>query len=273
MTPHLPLSFLRIHAADSVAVALRPLEMGERLAGIVLRSDIPKGHKLALHDHAPGAVVTKYGQSIGRATAPIMAGEHVHTHNLATALHGELHYTPSELARSDAPATASEHLWQGYRRADGMAATRNEVWILPTVGCVGLTAEEVARAARDRHGAAIDGIFAFAHPHGCSQLGDDLNGTRTLLAGLATNPNAAGVLLLGLGCESNQLDAMVEAIPASSRGKLRCLTSQSVGDELAAAGRLWTSWSSRQPLRAAKPYHCPHCGSASNAADRMASRG
>ena len=129
-------------------------------------------------------------------------------------------------------------LWQGYRRADGRAATRNEVWVLPTVGCVGITAEEIARAARARHGTAIDGIHAFTHPHGCSQLGDDLDGTRALLAGLAANPNAAGVLLLGLSCESNQLDALVEAVAPAHRGKLRVLSSQSAGDELAAAAAL-----------------------------------
>ncbi|MGP1614220.1 MAG: UxaA family hydrolase, partial [Pollutimonas bauzanensis] len=119
----------------------------------------------------------------------------------------------------------------GYRRADGRVATRNEVWILPTVGCVGPLAEELARAARERHGGRCDGVFAFAHQHGCSQLGDDLAGTRALLAGLADNPNAGGVLLIGLGCESNQLDALVAAVPEGSREKLRVLRAQDEGDE------------------------------------------
>jgi len=96
----------------------------------------------------------------------------------------------------------------------------------------------VARAACERHARRIDGVHAFAHPHGCSQLGDDLDGTRALLAGLATNPNAAGVLLIGLGCESNQLDALLEAVPPAARGKVRLLSSQSAGDELAAAAAL-----------------------------------
>jgi altronate hydrolase len=96
----------------------------------------------------------------------------------------------------------------------------------------------VASAARERHGPAIDGIYGFTHPHGCSQLGDDLLGTRALLAGLAANPNAAGVLLLGLGCESNQLDALAECVPESARSRLRMLSSQSAGDELAAASGL-----------------------------------
>lgn len=228
---------LRIHAADTVAVALRPLVAGETVAGLHLPGPVPQGHKFALIAHAPGAPVIKYGQPIGRATAAIQPGAHVHSHNLRTALAGELAYAPGPAA-APAPTAAGGPVWQGYRRADGRAATRNEVWVLPTVGCVGITAEEIARAARARYGNAIDGIHAFTHPHGCSQLGDDLDGTRALLAGLAANPNAGGVLLLGLGCESNQLDALVEAIAPAHRGKVRVLSSQSAGDELAAAAAL-----------------------------------
>ena len=230
-------ALLRVHAADGVAVALRPLEAGFAAMGVALLQDVPRGHKVALRAHAAGDTVTKYGQPIGRASAAIAAGEHIHSHNLATALSGELSYARRGVA--DTPqAHASSITWQGYARADGRAATRNEVWILPTVGCVGMTAEKVARAASERHGGAIDGIHAFTHPHGCSQLGDDLTGTRALLAGLAANPNAAGVLLLGLGCESNQLEALFEAVPEALRGKVRLLSSQSAGDELAMAGAL-----------------------------------
>ncbi len=230
-------SVLRVHESDTVAVALRPLSAGDVILGIALRDDVSQGHKIALVSHAAGDVVTKYGQAIGRATQSIAPGDHVHTHNLATALSGELTYAPGAGSVS-VPDMISQKRWQGYRRPCGRAATRNEVWILPTVGCVGLTGEEVARAARDRHGAAIDGIFAYSHPHGCSQLGDDLNGTRALLAGLSANPNAAGVLLLGLGCESNQLDALLEAVPEDFRAKVRILSSQAAGDEMAAAARI-----------------------------------
>ncbi|WP_298199641.1 UxaA family hydrolase [Novosphingobium sp.] len=227
---------LRVHAEDSVAVALRPLEAGEQVLGVTLQQPVAAGHKLALAAHGEGDAVIKYGLPIGRTTRPIEPGDHVHTHNLATALGGEQAYTPTE--RRSGRAAGGEATWQGYRRADGQAATRNEVWILPTVGCVGLTAEEIARAARLRHGDRIDGIHAFSHPHGCSQLGDDLAGTRALLAGLAANPNAGGVLLLGLGCESNQIDALLAAVPEAARGKVRVLSSQSAGDELAAGASL-----------------------------------
>lgn len=232
---------LQVNPDDSVAVALRALTAGETLvvAGrpIVVAADLPLGHKIAVRPLEAGEQVTKYGQSIGRATAAIRTGEHVHVHNLATALSGELTYNRSGAGAE--PATAPHGAsWQGYRRPDDRAATRNEVWVLPTVGCVGLTAEQVAREAQARHADRIDGIHAFAHPHGCSQLGDDLAGTRAALAGLATNPNAAGVLLLGLGCESNQLDALLDAIPEAARAKVRVLASQAAGDELAAAAGL-----------------------------------
>lgn len=228
---------LQIHPADSVAVALRPLAAGEIVAGAQVAAAIPQGHKLALVDLPVGAKVTKYGQPIGRASVAIAAGDHVHSHNLVTALAGELAYRPGPGTIPSGPQSDLPG-WRGYLRANGRAATRNEIWILPSVGCVGITAEEIARAARDRHAGRIDGVHAFAHPHGCSQLGDDLEGTRALLAGLASNPNAAGVLLLGLGCESNELDALLQAIPEAVRGKVRLLSSQSAGDELAAAAAL-----------------------------------
>lgn len=240
---------LRVHASDSVAVALRDLSAGETISvdgqAVLLRRDVPRGHKLALRAHAPGEAVIKYGLAIGRATAAIAPGDPVHVHNLATALAGELVYAPGDAA---APTRAiGEHAaaprWQGYRRACGRAATRNEIWILPSVGCVGLTAEQVARAAEARHAGLIasgriDGIFAFTHPHGCSQLGDDLGGTRAMLAGLAANPNAAAVLLLGLGCESNQLADLLAAIPPAAQAKVRVLSAQAAGDELAEAAAL-----------------------------------
>jgi len=239
---------LRIHRDDNVAVALRPLREGERVEGIGLRGPIAQGHKFALCDLGPGAIVRKYGQPIGRTTRAVAAGEHVHVHNLRTALTGELVYRDRLEPGADsgvgfAPAPDSAPTWRGYRRADGRAATRNELWILPTVGCVALSAEQIARAAQQRHESAIaaghiDGIYAFGHPHGCSQLGDDLAGTRALLAGLAANPNAGGVLLLGLGCESNQLEALIDAVDPVARAKVRILSSQAVGDEAAEAAAL-----------------------------------
>lgn len=239
---------MQVHAADTVAVALRPLQAGEQASlgssSCLVVEDIPQGHKFALKVHNPDDRVVKYGLPIGRASAAIAPGTHVHSHNLVTALAGEQLYAHGPVTAAPGRALSQpDAVWQGYRRADGRAGTRNEIWILPTVGCVALTAEQIARAAEQRHAALIaagriDGIIAYPHPHGCSQLGDDLNGTRALLAGLAAHPNAAGVLLLGLGCESNQLAALVETIPQAARAKVRALSSQAAGDELAEAAAI-----------------------------------
>jgi altronate hydrolase len=227
---------IRCHPADGVGIALTDLAAGEvvALAGVrcTLRGAIARGHKFALRPHAPGDVVRRYGEAIGRTTAAIVPGEHVHTHNLATALSGERVYADSG-ARGGGVAAAPLGTWRGYPRADGRFATRNEIWLLPTVGCVAPLAEMAAREASLRHAGRIDAIVGFGHPHGCSQLGDDLAGTRAALAALCDNPNAGGVVLIGLGCESNQLDALIEAVAQRSRAKLRVLRAQDAGDELA----------------------------------------
>ncbi len=227
---------IRCHPADSVGIALADLAPGEvvALAGArcTLRGAIPRGHKFALQPHARGDVVRRYGEAIGRATAAIAPGEHVHSHNLATALVGERRYADSG-ARGAGVAAPPLGTWRGYPRADGRFATRNEIWLLPTVGCVAPLAELAAREASLRHAGRIDAIAGFGHPHGCSQLGDDLAGTRAALAALCDNPNAGGVVLIGLGCESNQLDALIACVPERSRAKLRVLRAQDAGDEVA----------------------------------------
>src|SRR5205085_491823 len=159
---------------------------------------IPKGHKVALRAIAAGEAVRKFGFPIGIARTDIAAGAHVHSHNLATALQsrGEYAWHPTD-TQPHAPTEIEGFL--GYRRADGRVGTRNEIWVIPTVGCVARTAEKIAARAAIRHAGRVDGIHAFAHPFGCSQLGEDLDGTRGLLAALASHPNAGGVLLLGLG--------------------------------------------------------------------------
>jgi altronate hydrolase len=238
---------MQVHAADTVAVALRDLSAGATIEiggrPVLLSTDVARGHKFALAAHACGDAVVKYGLPIGRATTTIAPGDHVHVHNLHTALAGELTYAAATATSLRDAQDAGGPLWQGYLRADGRAATRNEIWILPSVGCVALTAEQIAREANLRHAALIaegriDGVHAFAHPHGCSQLGDDLAATRTLLAGLAMHPNAAGVLLLGLGCESNQLADIVAALPPAAREKVHSLSTQGAGDEIAEAAAI-----------------------------------
>ena len=225
---------LHLHPRDDVAVALRPIAAGTALSAggrsVVAAEAVPPGHKIALTSIAAGTDVYKFGWPIGRTTADIAPGAHVHTHNVETRLAGVEGYTYDPVRHEPLPSTGAEFL--GYRRTDGRVGTRNEIWILPTVGCVGRTSERIASIAAARHDRMVDGIHAFSHPHGCSQLGSDLEGTRALLAALACHPNAGGVLLVGLGCESNQLDDLVAAIPEPLRDRVRTLRAQGVKDEV-----------------------------------------
>jgi altronate hydrolase len=228
-------ALLHLDPRDDVAVALTALARGARAeAGgrtIELRDDIKEGHKVALRDMEAGETVRKYGWPIGILTAPVAAGGHVHSHNLSTRLSGVEDYAWRPVVE-ERPSAGAQPGFLGYRRADGRVGTRNEIWILPTVGCVGRTAQKIAAIANARHSGTVDGVHAFAHPFGCSQLGDDLAGTRSVLAALACHPNAGGVLLVGLGCESNQLDRLLEEIPEELRGRVRTLHAQGVEDEL-----------------------------------------
>ena len=221
------IALFQIDSRDSVATALRDMAAGETALGVTLAQPVPKGHKVAVRPIAAGEQVLKFGFPIGRATAAILPGEHVHIHNVKTALEGtgSYRYAPAhaEAAPFDGPG------FMGYRRADGRVGTRNEIWVIPTVGCVGRTAEKIAERAARLHEGRIDGVHAFAHPFGCSQLGDDLDGTRAILTALANHPNAGGVLIVGLGCESNQMAGMLEGI---SHPNIRTLGAQMASDEV-----------------------------------------
>ena len=217
----------QIDPRDSVATALRDLAAGEEVGGVTLVEPVARGHKLAVRAIAAGEPVLKFGFPIGRATRAIAPGEHVHTHNVATALQGSgsYAYKPGPEQRH----TDNAHSFLGYRRADGRVGTRNEIWVIPTVGCVARTAQKIAERAAQAHAGKIDGVHAFSHPFGCSQLGDDLAGTRAILAALASHPNAGGVLIVGLGCESNQTSRLLEGI---DQPNLRTLGAQIASDEI-----------------------------------------
>jgi altronate hydrolase len=222
-----------IDPSDDVAVALRAIEPGEAVApGVRAVDAIPAGHKVALKAVAAGAPVRKYGFPIGRARAGISRGEHVHTHNLATDLSARETYAfhPHGVA---APAeSAPAPTFEGYLRRDGRVGTRNEIWILTTVGCVTRTAQRIAEEAHQRFAGRVDGVYAFTHPFGCSQLGEDLEGTRAVIAALASHPNAGGVLVLGLGCESNQPGPLLKLVHPSGPDRLIALSAQAVEDEI-----------------------------------------
>jgi altronate hydrolase len=226
---------IRVHASDDVAVAVDALEPGDVItvgdATVVVREAVPAGHKVALHALREGDVIHKYGWAIGRLTAAVDAGSWIHSHNLKTQLEGTLEYSYEPVARGSTPPPR-ELTWEGFRRADGRVGTRNEVWVINTVGCVNWAAEKIARSANERFAGVIDGVHAFAHPYGCSQLGDDLGHTRQVLAGLMRHPNAGGVLVLGLGCENNQLDALLAEAGDVDRSRIRFFNTQDVFDEV-----------------------------------------
>ncbi|OLF71022.1 altronate hydrolase [Maricaulis sp. W15] len=226
---------LVVHPDDRVGVATSALARGERPAANLPRllDPVPAGHKFALTDIPAGAPVIKYGAIIGRARCDIAAGAHVHSHNLETTLSGEQDYAwTGRTADRSSKAAVSTDTFMGYRRFDGRVGIRNEIWVIATVGCVNRTSERIARMAANQVRGQVDGVHAITHPFGCSQLGDDLEKTRAILAGLAQNPNAGGVLLVGLGCESNQYRALLDAMPDTDPLRVRAFACQEAGDEL-----------------------------------------
>lgn len=235
MTP-----LVHIYPTDTVAVALRPLKKGETLSlgdgTITLAEDVPQGHKVAVMEHAEGSPVIKYGVAIGHATKDVHPGQWIHTHNMATNLSGEVAYAydpePCSL-----PYRESE-TFMGYRREDGRAATRNEVWIIPTVGCVNEVAHALADSCQDLIQGTVDGIHYFPHPFGCSQTGADHEQTKRLLVALSRHPNAAGVLFLSLGCENCTHQQILDELGDFDHERMRFLTCQDVEDELASGRKI-----------------------------------
>ena len=231
---------LKITPSDNVAVALRPLAPGEKVEAegetLTVTSPVPAGHKIALCDLAPGERVIKYGFPIGSATQAILRGSHVHTHNLRTLLSGKVEYVYHPKACALPPAPAA--VFQGYPRADGRVGVRNELWILPTVGCVSDVARALERRAQGLAGGAVEGVHAFTHPYGCSQMGEDLATTAKLLAALVRHPNAGGVLVLSLGCENLQPEMFREVLGSYDPDRVKFLVCQEEEDEAVKGAQL-----------------------------------
>ena len=228
--------FVKIHPSDNVAVALRTIPAGTVFAGIVAETDIPQGHKMALGPVGEGEPVYKYGFSIGHATQSIQPGQWVHTHNMATNLSGEEEYVyQPEL---NWPEPAAPVMFRGFRRRDGKVGIRNEIWILPTVGCVNDVAKALVRDNQYLVQGSVEGLYAFTHPYGCSQTGHDHAQTRKLLAALAHHPNAAAVLVLSLGCENLTQEQFKEELGEYDPERVKFLVCQQVEDELEAGSDL-----------------------------------
>lgn len=224
---------------DNVAVALMDLKCGETIAlnstKLVLKDDIPQGHKFALKDIPCGESIIKYGYPIGEATSEIYSGNHVHSHNLSSSLDENVSYSykKTHLTAQCIPDASCPTTFYGYRRANGSVGIRNEIWIVPTVGCVNDIASALAKAAKSAfsHLSGIDDIIAFRHPYGCSQLGEDQENTRKIIADLCMHPNASGVLLLGLGCENSGISEIKKYIKRDY-AEIKYLICQNVEDEI-----------------------------------------
>lgn len=227
---------IQIHPNDNVAVALHPIKKGHIFCGITAIQDIPQGHKMALNSIFNGDTITKYGFPIGHATEDILPGSWVHTHNMATNLSREIAYTYEPDIRQ--PSAIPAKTFKGFRRKDGKVGIRNELWIIPTVGCVNDVAKALAKDNQDLVHGNVEGLYAFPHPFGCSQTGADHAQTRKLLAALVRHPNAAGVLVLGLGCENLTQEQFKAELGDFDPDRVKFLVCQQVSDEMEVGGQL-----------------------------------
>lgn len=226
---------MKIHPQDTAAVALMLLPSGSivQVDGeeITLQEEIMQGHKFALCEIAAGEPIVKYGAPIGIATKTIKKGAWIHTHNMKTGLGDLLDYTyePQKTAGLDSKV---QRFFQGYRRNDGRIGVRNEIWIIPTVGCVNNVAQVLERQAKRYVKGTVEAVVSFPHPYGCSQMGDDQEHTRWILADLVNHPNAGGVLVLGLGCENSNIEVLKEYIGDYDEKRVKFLVSQDSEDEI-----------------------------------------
>lgn len=228
--------FIKIHHQDNVAVALQDLAAGTLLdvegQQVDLKSDIGRGHKFALHPIHQNQDVIKYGYPIGHALYNITVGEHIHTHNVKTNLSdiNDYEYLPELTALS---VQMSDRDVQIYRRKNGDIGIRNELWIIPTVGCVvGIANQIKKRFMQNNDLEDIDGVFTFNHSYGCSQLGDDHENTKIMLQNMVKHPNAGAVLVIGLGCENNQVGTFQESLGEYDESRVKFMISQHYEDEV-----------------------------------------
>ena len=224
--------YIRINDSDNVAVALVGLEKGFTLNdGTILNEDIDLGHKIALKDIKEGEPIIKYDNLIGYATCDIKRGDHVHTHNIRTSLGADDEYVYEPVKFKD--LKIEEDFFEGYLRKDGSAGVRNEIWIIPTVGCVNSIVKKMEEKAKDLVSGSLEDIIAFNHPYGCSQMGDDQEDTRQILADLIRHPNAGAVLVVGLGCENSNIDEIKKHMGQYDEERVRFMICQEHEDEIA----------------------------------------
>ena len=229
------MKYIKINPVDNVAVALEDLSRGQVVEGVTLVTDVPRGHKVVLQNLAAGENVVKYGFPIGHLTRDAAAGTVVDHTCIKTNLEGLLEYKYEPVSTVLTNAIERAGTFRGFRRADGQVGVRNQIWVIPTVGCVNGICETIANRFRaeiaGREG-SVDAVVAFPHNYGCSQLGDDHENTRRVLSDMVHHPNAGGVLVVSLGCENNQLDAFRELVGPVDESRVRMFVTQKVGDEI-----------------------------------------
>lgn len=232
-------TFLRINPADSVVVCLQPKTKGDTIEIdgklITVNQDTPAGHKVLIRDTPKGADVIKYGYPIGHATEELKAGDWVNEKNLKTNLSGTLSYTYQPVNK-ELDIRNENRTFMGYVRKNGDVGVRNEIWIVPTVGCVNGIAERLVKMLKqETNEEGIDNIYAWHHNYGCSQLSDDHENTRKVLRDICLHPNAGAVLVLSLGCENNQPDDFMKMLGDYDKDRIKLLVTQKVeGDEVEA---------------------------------------
>jgi len=228
--------FIRIHPKDTVVIALEAFNKGDEISlenkTIQIVEAIPIGHKMAVSTMATNEPVIKYGYPIGHSISRIEVGTHVHTHNVVTNLGKEevYHYQSSITPKKKSDARKEIHV---YQRKNGDIGIRNELWVIPTVGCVNGIANQIVQVFQSSQATSgVDGIYTFPHVYGCSQMGEDHENTKKTLQNMVTHPNAGGVLVVGLGCENNQIEAFKATLGAYDHERVKFLIAQEVEDEI-----------------------------------------
>lgn len=264
--------WIKIHDDDKVVVALNTIPAGTSIEvpfggsvkTVTAREEIPAGHKMAICDIPAGGEVIKYGYRIGNAKEDIPEGSWIHVHNVKTAL-GELleySYNPTSVEEKH----TEDVTFMGFHRPNGKVGVRNEIWIIPTVGCVNNIATKIATMANKFVKGTVEEVIAFPHPYGCSQMGDDQEHTRTILADLINHPNAGGVLVLGLGCENSNIDVLKGYIGDYDENRVKFLVCQEHEDEIGDAVEVvqelidYASQFKREPISASKLVIGMKCG-------------
>lgn len=229
--------YLKINPDDNVAVSIQPLCKGDTITidgqKITILQDIPAGHKVMLTDLKQGEDIIKYGYPIGHATTDVKTGQWVNEEQIKTNLAGLLEYTYNPINVSLSIPNEGR-TFKGYRRKNGNVGIRNEVWIIPTVGCVNGIANQLAeRLRQETGGKGVDAIVSYSHNYGCSQLGDDHENTKKILRDMVLHPNAGAVLVVGLGCENNQPDVFKEFVGEVDTERVQYIVTQKIeGDEV-----------------------------------------